>query len=76
MIGYQCLCGQEVPKKELKAEFKTGREYQLRMERPECAREVLEYIKKNHPGIKNEVPGREKEKKGKEKDGKGNSGSH
>ena len=25
MIGYQCLCGQEVPKKELKAEFKTAR---------------------------------------------------
>lgn len=133
-MGYQCLCGQEVPKKELKTEFKTarylvevrlgerhffyrnlfriryiaydqihnlylrmehgecgefllmehyiqlrdktGREYQLRMERPECAREVLEYIKKNHPGIKNEVPGRKKEKKGKEKDGKGNSGSH
>lgn len=133
-MRYQCLCGQEVFKEKLKAEFKAarylvevrlgerhffyrnlfriryiaynqidnlylrmehgecgefllmehyiqlrdkaGREYQFRMERPECAREVLEYIKKNYPEIKNEVPGRAKEKEGKEKDGKGNSGSH
>lgn len=119
-MGYQCLCGQEVPKEELKTEFKAarylvevrlgerhffyrnlfrtryiaydqidnlylrmehgecgefllmehyiqlrdkaGKEYQFRMERPECAREVLEYVKKNHPEIKNEVPGRAKEK--------------
>lgn len=115
-MSYRCLCGQEIPKEDLKAEFKRakylveirlgerhlfyrnlfriryiayeqienlylrmesgecgefllmenylqirdkeGREYQFRMERPECAREVLEYVRSKYPEIKNEVPGR------------------
>lgn len=133
-MGYQCLCGQEIPKEELKREWKAakylvevrlgekhlfyrnlfriryiayeqienlylrmehgecgefllmehyiqlrdreGREYQFRMERPECAREVLEYVKKMHPEIKNEVPGRNKREEGMCKNGKENSGSN